>query len=98
MMMSVSGRSAAITRSQSDSIANTSILHNRHLPQMKLPKFSGAYAEYKNFIGVFNSVIDSDPFISNVEKLNHLVTCLEKEALGTVKSFHVTDANYPNIS
>lgn len=46
----------------------TTIYHSKHLPQMKLPKFTGNYSEYKNFIGLFKSIIDSDALLSNIEK------------------------------
>ncbi|XP_070068079.1 uncharacterized protein [Drosophila takahashii] len=74
---------------------NTSMSHSRYLPHMKLPKFDGNYADFKNFIGLFTSLVDADPQLTNVEKFNHLLSCLEKEALGTVKAYQITDDNYP---
>ncbi|KAL7726649.1 hypothetical protein ACLKA6_010514 [Drosophila palustris] len=61
---------------------------------MKLTKFSGEYSEYKNFIGFFTNLVDMDDSLSNVEKFNHLLSCLEKDALGTMKAFQVNDRNY----
>lgn len=73
---------------------NTSMSRSRYLPHMKLPKFDGNYADFKNFIGLFKSLVDADCSLSNVEKFNHLLSCLEKEALGTVKAYQITDDNY----
>ncbi|KAL7745787.1 hypothetical protein ACLKA6_009982 [Drosophila palustris] len=84
---------------KSQPCANSTIVgsvgHHRKLPYMKLPKFSGEYSEYKNFIGLFTSLVDNEDSLSNVEKFNHLLSCLEKDALGTVKAFQVNDRNYP---
>ncbi|KAL7723441.1 hypothetical protein ACLKA6_017645 [Drosophila palustris] len=76
---------------KSQPCANSTIVgsvgHHRKLPYMKRPKFSGEYSEYKNFIGLFTSLVDNEDSLSNVEKFNHLLSCLEKDALGTVKAF-----------
>jgi len=77
-----------------NSSLNSSASHSRILPQMKLPKFDGNYAEFKNCIGLFNRLVHDDESLSNVEKFNHLLSCLEKEALGTVKANQITEANY----
>ncbi|XP_037805276.1 uncharacterized protein LOC119599551 [Lucilia sericata] len=65
------------------------------LPQLKLPTFSGKYSEYKNFITSFNQVIDREFGLSNIEKFNHLLNCLQGQALETVKAFQITNENYP---
>ncbi|XP_037929892.1 uncharacterized protein LOC119664680 [Teleopsis dalmanni] len=65
------------------------------LPSMRLPKFSGKYCDYKNFISLFESLVHSDETLTDIEKFNHLLSCLSDEALGTVKAFQVTERNYP---
>jgi len=77
------------------STLNTTSSHNKNVPRMNLPKFSGCFSEFKNFIGLFTSLIDSDPTLSDVKKFNHLFSCLENEALGTVKAYKMTETNYP---
>ncbi|XP_055909622.1 uncharacterized protein LOC129944297 [Eupeodes corollae] len=69
--------------------------HHSRLPKMSLPKFSGKYSEYKNFISLFESLVDNDPMLSDIEKFNHLISCLSGAALGTVKAFQITEQNYP---
>ncbi|KAL7723988.1 hypothetical protein ACLKA6_001957 [Drosophila palustris] len=69
--------------------------HNSHLPKLKLPKFSGKHEEYKPFISLFKSLVDSDRSLSNIQKFNHLISCLSDGALGTVRSFRVSDEDYP---
>ena len=68
--------------------------HKSRLPLMKLPKFSGKYSDYKNFISLFNSLVHTDITLSEIEKFNHLISCLSDEALGTVQAYQVTDQNY----
>jgi len=42
-----------------------------NLPKIKLQKFSGKHSEYKQFIGIFVQLVDSDSSLSNIEKFNH---------------------------
>ncbi|XP_055838616.1 uncharacterized protein LOC129906742 [Episyrphus balteatus] len=64
------------------------------LPLQKLPKFTGKYADYKNFIGLFKTLVHNDNSIAKIEKFNHLISCLSEQACGTIKSFQVTEENY----
>ncbi|KAI8129104.1 hypothetical protein CVS40_0912 [Lucilia cuprina] len=68
--------------------------YHSSLPKMKLPKFSGKYSEYKNFISLFESLVDHDMSLTEIEKFNHLISCLSDEALGTVKAYQITEQNY----
>ncbi|XP_053964351.1 uncharacterized protein LOC128867266 [Anastrepha ludens] len=79
------------------SIAETSFTapHSSRLPKMSLPTFKGEYSEFKNFMSLFESFVHNDPTIPDIEKFNHLVSCLSGEALGTVKSFQMSEENYP---
>lgn len=67
------------------------------LPAFKIPKFSGKYAEYKNFISLFNSLVHNESNLSTIEKFNHLIACLTNDALRTVKAFQVTEENYQSV-
>ncbi|KAL7742726.1 hypothetical protein ACLKA6_013067 [Drosophila palustris] len=53
------------------------------LPHLALPKFSGKYSEFKNFISLFESLVHNDTTIPAIEKFNHLISCLSGEALAT---------------
>ncbi|XP_053968541.1 uncharacterized protein LOC128869972 [Anastrepha ludens] len=78
-------------------IAETSFIapHSSRLPKMSLPTFKGEYSEFKNFMSLLESLVHNDPTIPDIEKFNHLVSCLSGEALGTVKSFQMSKENYP---
>lgn len=87
------GRRASISH---DVTMSAPMPHVNRLPQLKIPKFSGKYSEYKNFITSFNNSVHDDCTLTNIEKFNHLISSLEDDALRTVKAFQVTDENYAN--
>ncbi|XP_033252882.1 uncharacterized protein LOC117192344 [Drosophila miranda] len=64
------------------------------LPKLALPQFSGNFSDFKNFIGLFETLVHNDQSIPIIEKFNHLLSCLSGEALGTVRAFQVTETNY----
>ncbi|XP_053949452.1 uncharacterized protein LOC128857733 [Anastrepha ludens] len=64
------------------------------LPELKIPKFSGAYIDWPNFFAMFSSVIDKDLELSKVEKLQHLRTSLQGAALETICSLEPVEENY----
>ncbi|XP_041451933.1 uncharacterized protein LOC121405335 [Drosophila obscura] len=82
--------SAATNRSPQPYMNSAPTHHHSNFPKLKLPKFSGKHADYKQFISLFESLVDSDPSLSNIEKFNHLISCLSDEALGTVKAFQMS--------
>ena len=73
---------------QIDSVSRT------RLPSMPLPKFNGKYSDFKNFISLFENLVDSDSSIPEIAKFNHLLSCLSGEALGTIKAYQVSGENY----
>jgi len=78
-----------------DTLNQTVIVANRsRLPELKLPTFSDGYTEYANFYAMFESVVDKDPELTNIEKLQHLRSCLSGPALDAVRSLDFIGANY----
>ncbi|XP_017464825.1 PREDICTED: uncharacterized protein LOC108358159 [Rhagoletis zephyria] len=67
--------------------------NSSRLPLLTLPKFSGAYTEWTNFYSMFTSIIDKDSDLTNIDKLQHLRSCLSGAALDTVRSLEINDAN-----
>ncbi|XP_064544809.1 uncharacterized protein LOC135432877 [Drosophila montana] len=43
---------------------------------------------------MFTTVIDKDPYLTNIEKLQHLRSCLKGTALDTIRSLEISNANY----
>lgn len=46
-------------------------------------------------MSMFSTVIDKNPILANMEKLQHLKSCLRGPALDVVGALKVTDVNYP---
>ncbi|XP_041448588.1 uncharacterized protein LOC121404068 [Drosophila obscura] len=64
------------------------------LPQLQLPKFSGAYTEWSSLYSMFTAVIDSEADLTCIEKLQNLRSCLSGMALDTISSLEINQANY----
>ncbi|XP_070067131.1 uncharacterized protein [Drosophila virilis] len=71
--------------------------HSR-LPQLKLPEFSGGYTEWSDFSNMFITIIDKDSYLNNIEKLQHLRSCLKGIALDTIRSLEMSNADYAAAS
>ncbi|XP_054725518.1 uncharacterized protein LOC129235611 [Anastrepha obliqua] len=68
--------------------------NSSRLPLLTLPKFCGAYTEWTNFYSMFTSIIDKDSDLTNIDKLQHLCSCLSGAALDTVRSLEISNDNY----
>jgi len=64
------------------------------LPPVQLPTFGEGYANWADFYSVFTSIIDSHPDLSNIEKFQHLRSCLRDSALETIRSLEISNSNY----
>ncbi|XP_017470392.1 PREDICTED: uncharacterized protein LOC108362066 [Rhagoletis zephyria] len=64
------------------------------LPKLQLPSFVGAYTEWPNFLGMFQTVVHNDTELSNLEKFQHLRSCLKGAAMDTIQSLEIRDENY----
>ncbi|XP_041449603.1 uncharacterized protein LOC121404354 [Drosophila obscura] len=89
-------RVAAHSTSMPNSSGGHTIImaHKQRLPELKLPSFSGGYVEYADFIAMLNSVIEGDADLSEIEKFQHLRSCLSDAALDSVRSLELSSANY----
>ena len=64
------------------------------LPRLDLPTFSGDALEWQPFWDGFNAAVNSNPSISDVQKLNYLRSQLRGEASQVIAGFSLTSANY----
>ena len=65
-----------------------------HLPRLDLPTFSGNALEWQPFWDGFNAAVNSNPSISDVQKLSYLRSQLRIEASQVTAGFSLTSANY----
>ncbi|XP_020808851.1 uncharacterized protein LOC110184601 isoform X1 [Drosophila serrata] len=64
------------------------------LPEFKLPRFGGAYMDWPDFYAMYTTVIGNNEDLTNLEKFQHLRSCLDGPALDTIRSLEPTEANY----
>ncbi|XP_043065520.1 uncharacterized protein LOC122320920 [Drosophila ficusphila] len=87
-------RSSTLRPEPSMDFHSMSAARRSHLPELRLPEFSGGYSEFADFQSTFMAIIDSDVELSNIEKLQHLKSCLKGSALDTVRSLEICENNY----
>lgn len=64
------------------------------LPKIELPSFDGNLLEWNSFNDLFSALVDKNPNLSKVEKLQYLKSTLKGETDVLLKSVLITDANY----
>jgi len=64
------------------------------LPRIQLPHFSGKYEDWPAFRDLFDSIIERDASITQVEKLHYLKTCLKGEAELLIRDLSTTSENF----
>ncbi|XP_059054460.1 uncharacterized protein LOC131848560 [Achroia grisella] len=69
-------------------------LGNIKLPTIKLPTFDGNYLKWLEYRDTFDSLINSNDSISNINKFHYLRSSLEGSATVIIKSLEFTSKNY----
>ena len=64
------------------------------LPKLSLPTFTGKYSEWTPFSDTFNSTVDSNHTLSNIQKLNYLKSSLKNEPARLLSHLPTSSANY----
>ncbi|KAG7307103.1 hypothetical protein JYU34_007243 [Plutella xylostella] len=68
--------------------------NNVKLPTINLPKFDGNYLTWLEYRDTFDSLINSNESISNINKFHYLRASLEGNAAVVIKSIEFTSQNY----
>jgi len=89
-----STRDVASPRSITRSHESPESLTNVRLPKLDLPSFSGKYDEWFPFSDIFNSVIHSNAFLSNVQRFQYLRASLTGDAKNIINSLEISNTNY----
>ncbi|XP_071648481.1 uncharacterized protein [Temnothorax longispinosus] len=73
-----------------------SICTNDHLklPRVDLPTFSGTFEEWIPFRNMFQSMINQNATLLNIQKMQYLLAALKGEARDVIGSLEVLDENY----
>lgn len=72
--------------------------HRQHcsarLPKLEIPSFSGEKLKWSEFWDSFNATINKNSSISDIEKLNYLMSKLTGEARQSVSGIYLSNENY----
>lgn len=71
--------------------------HGIKLQPIPITKFSGDHAKWPSFWARFKVTVEDNPRFSKVEKMIHLTSFLEGEALQAVQGFPEKDSSYQEI-
>lgn len=86
---------SAITNTSPISNSSENLIHAQvKLPTLKLPEFRGSYQEWVPFHETFNSLIETNTSLNNIQKFHYLLSCLKGEAAQVIGSLEISDANY----
>ncbi|GAB0096412.1 Aspartic peptidase domain superfamily [Sergentomyia squamirostris] len=64
------------------------------LPTLQVPQFSGEPSAWPNFKDMFRAIVHNNTRITNVERLQYLVTSVTGSAKKLIENLPLTDANY----
>ena len=81
----------SLERSNSE---NPNFRQQVRLPKINLPRFNGDVTRFQSFWQSFKCSIDENESISDVHKMNYLMSLLEGPAYKALQGFEVTDGNY----
>lgn len=72
---------------------------NEHLklPRVNLPAFTGSFEEWTPFRNMFQSMIDNNAALPDVQKMQYLLSALKGEAWDVISSLEVSDKNYNEV-
>ena len=65
-----------------------------NLPKITIKKFSGNPIKWQQFYDTFKATIDSNEYLSDVEKFSYLTGLLEGQAYQSLEGFNVTKDDY----
>ncbi|GAB0100398.1 hypothetical protein DMENIID0001_164320 [Sergentomyia squamirostris] len=81
--------------SRSNNTASQSMEHHRsRLPALSIPEFHGDPTHWKHFQDMFTSIVEQDPRLTKVQKLQYLMTYLKGNAHKLVSTLAITEENY----
>lgn len=67
----------------------------QNLPRIQLPIFSGNLEEWSLYFSLFESLVNGNNSLTNIEKFQYLRTSLRGDALAVISDFQLSPDNYP---
>lgn len=64
------------------------------LHRLSIPKFSGDFSQWSKFRGLFESLVDVNRSLSNIQKLHYLKTSVTGDAALLIDNLSMSNENY----
>lgn len=80
--------------SAASTINSSECTNQATLPKLPLPKFSGRYEEWVSFHDRFQSLVDGNTTLAQVDKLQYLISCLSGDAAMVIANIPIQSDNY----
>ena len=77
--------------STSDSLFKSRV----NLPKIEIVKFTGNPTHWITFIDSFEAAVNKNDCLTNVEKMNYLITLVKDDAAATIQGLKLSNDNYP---
>ncbi|XP_077258484.1 uncharacterized protein LOC143895317 [Temnothorax americanus] len=90
----IAGGPAMISTSIAPPAGVSNSASNVRLPKLDLPNFTGKYEEWFPFYEMFNSIINDNHAISNLQKFQYLRASVTGEAANVIQSLELSEQNY----
>lgn len=64
------------------------------LPEIKIPKFSGKYKEWRKFYNLFRTLVHENQNLSNIQRFSYLQSSVTEEASDLIGYLELEESNY----
>ena len=85
---------AGVTPTTEHTTLTSSSYATSRLPKLSIPTFTGDPLNWQSFWDCFDSAVNSNPTLSNVQKLSYLRAQLQGDASRVVAGFPLTNTSY----
>ena len=85
----------ALNQTVNATLSNLNLFQRQNkLEELKIPKFSGSYSDWKKFYNLFQSNVHQNTNLDNIQKLSYLQTYVTGEASDLIKDLEMEESNY----
>lgn len=92
--LTISATGSAPTPSGRTAHAQANINTDVKLPAMEIPHFHGGYKQWSEFYDIFNTLVDANSTLSDIQKFYYLKAALKGSAADVIHSLEVSATNY----
>ncbi|XP_076298317.1 uncharacterized protein LOC143217663 [Lasioglossum baleicum] len=93
-MAEVLGSTTGESSASSKSVADLPYRPVSRLPKLQLPTFDGRLSQWEQFRDNFKSMVFNDSTLSDVDRMQYLITCLKGDASNAISRLAITEKNF----